>query len=600
MTSPILLLRSIALSVLLIFICSCEGNSSVVSTSASESSTMPFPTIILGKDETSLYYANFSFGSPQQEQSLRIDIAQPYVWLLSGNESSGCNNSFNGCTSDNRYFIDNSTTSIDLNDGHVYQLDFMDGILMNGSAVMDTMNFTMLDMPSESDLPLVRSINSSSTAHLTENYLSLSNVSFINAIYASSLTKGALGLSGKITDEPMEIDSGKFDNSFFFLDMLTELGIVNSPSYSIWLGGDTISYNLTKLPSGVLANCGKLILGAVDPSLFSGPLRKFKMIPFMDRDTLAISNGYPILPMGAIYITSSSGKSQNVTAEEFAVPVLLDSRYSLSYLPTDAIIQIALQIGAIYVESLGKWLVACSIADLGVHLNFTFDDIEISIPLEDFLATTYDTQTSTTLHFSDGEDACFLTIVSKAVTGFNILGGAFLKNIYMAVDLDDESIAIAQARRVQVNTSASSASTILIPPLNTTRAVKAISSGNIPYAVSRNLSSSMTLYPQQAPSSTTNIPEQFTATLYSNGLISTGRSFYDTSRSTSSSKSSTTEFESFSISSAGNSSSTQAGNKKSNSASKRALPIAVDVPIMNKWSPLIFCLIGIFSLGIIL
>lgn len=557
---------------------------------------MPFPTIILGKDQTSLYYANISFGTPEQQESLRIDIAQPYIWLLSGNESSGCNVSYNGCTSVNRYFIDNSTTAINRNDGLVYQLDFMDSIFINGSAVMDTMNFTMLDMPNESSLPLVKSINSSSTAHLTENYLSLSNVSFINALYASSLTKGALGLGGKITDGTMEIDSSKFDNSFFFLNMLTELGIINSPSYSLWLGGDTISYNLTKLPSGVMDDCGKLILGAVDPTLFTGPLRKFKMIPFIDRDTLAVSTGYPILPMGTIYISSNTGKTLNMTAEDFSAPVLLDSRYSFSYLPTDAIVQIALQIGAIYVESLGKWVVACSIADLGVHLNFTFDNIEISIPLEDFLATSYDTQSNTTLHFSDGEDACYLTMVSKTGTGFNILGGAFLKNIYMAVDLDDESIAIAQARRVQMNTSANSASTTLIPPLNTTGAVQAIFSGNIPYAVSRNLSSSMTLYPQQAPSVTTNIPEQFTATLFSDGLISTGRSFYDTSRSTSSTKSTTTQFESFSISN----SSTTGANTKSNSAPKMALPIAVDVSFMNTWSSLIFGLIGIITLGIIL
>lgn len=558
---------------------------------------MPFPTILLGKDQTSLYYANISFGTPEQQESLRIDIAQPYIWLLSGNESSGCNASYNGCTSVNRYFMDNSTTSINRNDGLVYQLDFMDGIFINGSAVMDTMNFTMLDMPNQSSLPLVKSINSSSTAQLTENYLSLSNVSFINALYSYSLTKGGLGLGGKITDGTMEIDSSKFDNSFFFLNMLTELGVINSPSYSLWLGGDTISYNFTKLPSGVMDNCGKLILGAVDPSLFTGPLRKFKMIPFIDRDTLAVSTGYPILPMGTIYITSNTGKSLNLTAEDYSAPVLLDSRYSFSYLPTDAIVQIALQIGAIYVESLGKWVVPCSIADLGVHLNFTFDNIEISIPLEDFLATSYDAQSNTTLHFSDGEDACYLTMVSKTGTGFNILGGAFLKNIYMAVDLDDESIAIAQARRVRINTSANSASTTLIPPLNTTGGVKAIFSGNIPYAVSRNLSSSMTLYPQQAPSVTTNIPEQFTATLFSDGLISTGRSFYDTSRSTSSTKSTTTEFESFSIS---NSSTTQGNNTKSNSAPKMFLPIAVDVSFMNKWSSLIFGLIGIITLGIIL
>lgn len=97
--------------------------------------------------------------------------------------------------------------------------------------------------------------------------------------------------------------------------------------------------------------------------------------------------------------------SLNMTSKDFLSPALLDSTSSVSYLPTNTIIQIAVQIAATYVESLDRWLVQCSMANMGVSLGFTLRELVIEIPLRDLLSSTYDTSTNSSMFFSSGQEA---------------------------------------------------------------------------------------------------------------------------------------------------------------------------------------------------
>ena len=261
--------------------------------------------------------------------------------------------------------------------------------------------------------------------------------------------------------------------------------------------------------------------------------------------TNAITIGYPIVPLGPIYIVSNSGESLNMTSKDFLSPALLDSTSSVSYLPTSTIIQIAVQIAATYVESLDRWLVECSMADMGVTLGFMFRSLTIKIPLSDLLSSTYDTTTNSSMFFSSGQEACFLTLYANTNTGVNILGEAFMKNIYMAVDLEDNSIAIAQAKNIEDGAITDEAN-----ETNSVSAVKKIKSGYIPYAKTMNSTNTrnMTLYPSYKSGYMFTVPGQLTAA-YSDGVIAgAGRSFYDTSRSSTTTKSSSSLFDSFSVS----------------------------------------------------
>ncbi|CAI4058949.1 hypothetical protein SKDZ_04G5480 [Saccharomyces kudriavzevii ZP591] len=503
-------------------------------TAKSKSSSVtedPFPVLTVGKDGMGSYYVNTTFGTAGQHQRLAIDIVQPYMNLVSGmNESSG------------GYFINESTSSIPVSPGQVYELSFVDGRAINCTLVTDDMNFTSVSLENSSFALITNLVENQDNIQFESGSLSISNVSFFNIESSNFKSSGLLGLSGKVTNPGTDIDSSQYTEYSYFLSLLKDANFIESPSYSLWLAGDTSTYKTYRDP---IFNCGKLLLGGVDPSLFTGTLGQFDLIPYADPVTNAITIGYPIVPLGPIYIVSNSGESLNMTSKDFLSPALLDSTSSVSYLPTSTIIQIAVQIAATYVESLDRWLVQCSMADMGVTLAFRLRDLFIEIPLRDLLSSTYDTSTNSSMLFSSGQEACFLTLYANTNTGLNILGEAFMKNIYMAMDLEDNTIAIAQAKKVEDDA--------VIDDANETTAsavIKKISSGYIPYAkvMNSSITRNLTLYPSYRSGYMFTVPGQLTAA-YSDGVITgAGRSFYDTSRTSTSPRSTSSLFDSFSVS----------------------------------------------------
>lgn len=560
------------------------------------------PTLSLNKDNNSVYYTNVSIGTPGQKQHLVINIVDPYNWVTSSNfeTHNHISNHQSGL-----YDSNFSETSESEDGSRIFHLDFVDLENVNATAVMDRISFESVSLKNQSLHSLNNSQNGDSWVSYDPHSLVLSNLSFFE-INDTSSQEGVLGLGGRISDQGTDIDSSQFDSSFFFLENLRDNGIIESLSYSLWFGGDTRPYyNMGRdVPDEI--DCGKLILGGVDPYYYTGSLKKFHNLIFLDSKTDTLSRGYPVLPMGTINVVSSAGNSINVTNENFLTPVLLDSRYSFSHLPAEAIVQIAVQINAIYVKEIDKFVVSCKIADMGVTIQFEFGDLSINVPLTDFLMSSYNPNLNSTMRFSGGDEACFMTMVSSEETGFNILGTSFLRNIYLAVDHDDQSIAIAQARRkyttlispeIEDGSSAISATfNYLSPSLSSTGEAKPMASGYIPYAVSSNESLSMTLSPSQPPSRDSHIPNQFTATVFSNGLISTGRSLYNTYRLTSPSTTVPTDFASFSVTSAQRTNSAgQQGHK--DSSGYRLKPPEIGI---KNWISHTFSLVVIVTLLIIL
>ncbi|CAI4038209.1 hypothetical protein SMKI_04G5490 [Saccharomyces mikatae IFO 1815] len=501
----------------------------------------PFPVLTVGKDVNGNYYVNSTFGTPGQLQRLEVDIVQPYLNVASGTNDSRSKFS-DVCNSHPSYFANESTSSVPVSPGQIYEFSFVDGRAVNCTLITDDMNFTDISSENSSGTLVTELLKTRGNVQFNSGSLSISNVSFFSVESSNFKTSGLLGLSGKITNPGSAADSSHYTEQSYFLSLLKDVNLIESPSYSLWLAGDTSTYQTHRDP---IYNCGKLLLGGVDPSLFTGTLGKFDLIPYVDPVSSAVSTGYPIVPLGPIYIVSNSGQSLNMTSKDFLSPALLDSTSSVSYLPTNTIIQIAVQIAATYVESLDRWLVQCSMANMGVSLGFTLRELVIEIPLRDLLSSTYDTSTNSSMFFSSGQEACFLTLYANTNTGLNILGEAFMKNIYMAMDLEDNTIAIAQAKKIEddaVNDDANET--------NASTVIKKIKSGYIPYARMMNSSSTrnLTLYPSHRSGYMLTVPGQLTAA-YSNGVITgAGRSFYDTSRTTTSPRTSSSQFDSFSVS----------------------------------------------------
>ncbi|CAL9730774.1 hypothetical protein MOUN0_K03708 [Monosporozyma unispora] len=521
-----------------------------------EVSNYSLPQLNVGNYGAGTYYVNVSFGSPPQIQQLIIDISKAYTWTISGASDLQCNQLNSGCLGSNVYYPAESTSSVNVfNDStDNFHITFIDEQSINGTIYNDNWNFNNVEfVPVQGFNRSLSSMTPSSDAAITKNSMTLKNSSFIN-VDSKGIYDGMLGLAGAIRPINDFLPS-PLESPLLFLEKLKQDKIIDSLSYSLWLGNRTRArpFNLTSPTPNAYE--GKLLLGGVDPSLFQGPFYQFEMISYIDSHSNASISGFPILPMGPVYMTAKNGRKLNMTSEQYLEPVLLDSSLHGIYLPTSAIIQIAIQLGATYVQSLDGWLVPCDIAGMGAHLDFTFDGMVISVPIMDLLTRTIDPATSTEMHFSDGEPACLLKLSSNANMGFNVLGTAFLKNAYVAMDMEGSMVAIAQAKNVTEAGVKVTTTISMNEPLSTqyvtTMSVKAISSGDIPYATLRSegKNSQLSIF---ATGTATGVPAQFTAMINSNGLISgVGRSFFDTSRTTTTTKKSTSPYSFFSLNGSG-------------------------------------------------
>lgn len=522
-----------------------------------------FPSMLVGVNEYNYYYVNVSVGTPGQIQQLVINTASPYSWVMSGSNNSQCFNQ-SLCSSSTFYFQERSTSATNSHwydspdHQKLYSLGFIDGIAINGTAVNDVITFpnvSIINTGSESGSKTFKKVTHNVTTGnvtYTNDKISVSNLSFINVNESSNLQSGVLGLGGYILFPDAPIDKSNFDASFYFINDMVTAGIIESPSYSLWLNSgraientqgysgnedgsetdDDISATLATSNS-LTDGLGRLTFGAVDPSLYTGQMYQFNMIPFMDPKTGVASTGYPIVPMGPIYMVSKGGSRQNMTSEQHFEPVLIDSSFIGNYLPASTIIQIAIQVGATYVESLDRWLVPCYLQSYDAKIEFTFYKLRIQVPLSDLL-------TNSTMHYSDKQPACFLRLYANSYIGFNILGQSFLRSAYMVVDLDGGTVGLAQAFSNKLKFAASpgqqqtTTTTTTSGSVSSTPTLAAIKSGYIPYAYHKLYNTtSLALYPSSVSAFMSNIPGQYTATVFSNGII-TGRmrSLYDTSRST--------------------------------------------------------------------
>lgn len=469
-----------------------------------------FPSLVVGKDYSGMFYVNTTFGTPGQEQQLRVDTSQPYMWVVSGELYPQCNHLNSGCLTGSLYYPLQSTTSQRINPDDYLRLDFLDVISINGSTYKDNMNCTSLTSAKNATNYLEKNVDWDKK----NRWLSMNDTSFIVANETGSLIQGAIGLSGPISAPASVAVSGlNFDESFYFLHNLKNAGVIESASYSLWVNNDT-----NDEPFGQSQDAGRLLLGAVDPKYYEGDLVSFDNIPFYDPDTLTASSGYPIVPLSGIKIANSDKDILNLTDSSFLQPVFIHSRYQFSYLPLSLIIQVAIQTNAVYVDSLDRWLVTCDIGALGSNIIFEFGNLAISVPTVDFLGSTFNTGSNSSLHFTNGKEACYLKMYPNTATAFSILGQSFIKNTYIAQDLEGGKIALAQAVSDNAPDDRGNVSS---PAL--------IKSNSIPYAKTNNITTKLTMY-KSSTSLSSGLVDQFTASVRSDGEIFTGKTFYVTSR----------------------------------------------------------------------
>lgn len=448
-------------------------------------SAQTLPSLTAVSIDKGISYSVFTqFGTPGQDNLLRVDIAQPYIWVVSashGNEA--CDSAVNSTTLCAPHGLYNSTasnTSVNLNS--YQELTFLNGIEINGSIMEDTAFFYDSDNFTGYEFPKV-------------DFMAAEDL---------NVRVGALGLAGK-----SEGENDQFPNITFLSNMVAK-GLINSSSYSFFPEDNE---NL------------KLTFGGLNPNEFINDLVVFQKIPFQATDA-ALSYDFPIVPITGISVVNSAGTSVGLSYDQY--PVLLDSRITYSLLPYQVIISLAIQLNAYYSYDDNVWLAKCSTGTLGATLAFLFGNLTVQVPVSSFMTNLYD-EDDNQVNFDDGDPACILTVLPNSNFGYSILGTNFLKSVFLAVDNDNHQIALAQAynefyknqtsHQTKQFANMTKTSTSSIPFTSSL-----IQSGTIPFASGHNLTSvyqDFTLSFNTALASSV-IPPDITARV-THGTIYTGR-----------------------------------------------------------------------------
>lgn len=340
-------------------------------------------TATLDNEET-LYFVNATLGTPAQSVRLHIDTGSSDLWVNS-DTSTLCKGSSKPCAFAGTYKANASSTYNYV--GSWFNISYVDGSASSGDYVTDTLTFggtTINDL------------------QFGIGYQSTSSQGILGIGYAANEVQvGRAGLS-------------PYDN---LPAKMAALGKIKSNAYSLWL-------------NDLDANTGSILFGGVDTEQFEGELKTL-----------------PIQAEGAIYaefLITLTGLSMgdSVIASNQALPVLLDTGSSLTYLPDEMVQTIYDAVAAQYDATEGAAYISCSAANSNATMRFTFSEPVIAVAMNELVLDLV-TASGKRPTFKDGSDACLFGI-APAGTGTHVLGDTFLRSAYVVYDLANNEISLAQ------------------------------------------------------------------------------------------------------------------------------------------------------------
>ena len=255
-------------------------------------------------NEATLYFANVTIGTPQQQLRLDIDTGSSDLWTNSAN-SDLCQQSSQDCDQSGTYNANQSSSYSYVNSA--FQIKYADGSFAIGDYATDTLHFGGKD---------------------------ITGMQF-GIGYNSTSAQGILGI-GYPTNEASISTTAKTYNNLPV--QLLNQKVINTMAYSLWL-------------NDLDANTGSILFGGVDRDKYHGELATVPIIKEAGDYREFI-----------IALTSLTAANQTIF-ENTPIPVLLDSGSSLTYLPTsyaDAVFKI---FGATYDSQDGAAVVDCNMAN---------------------------------------------------------------------------------------------------------------------------------------------------------------------------------------------------------------------------------------------
>ena len=251
---------------------------------------------------------------------------------------------------------------------------------------------------------------------------------------------GILGLSYATSENIVPFDLQDVSPTIY--DQLMSEGIIDRAAYSLYL-------------DDVEANAGSILFGAVDPTKYTGDLVSLPVQPSV---CVALHNGssecfYESLQVAltSIAINDQSG-TRMLTGSNYSVPALLDSGNSQQTWSEAPYNELVKGLGGVNAgpDQFGQPYVPCSYKNANASITYTFGHgPSVTVPFSELIVgKAYGT-------FPDGEARCLFRVGSeKYVNGGGVgLGDTFLRSAYVVYDLQNNEIALAQAKWNATSTS---------------------------------------------------------------------------------------------------------------------------------------------------
>lgn len=483
-------------------------------------SNSPYVSMEMFSNDEVVWYVDVIVGG--QDQSLRVDIVQPNLWVLDGEVFPACSDvaasiitttleatsTFSEqvvyetvpCHTLGAYNLSDSEKGVAMNEQ--YGETFIDYVSLNGSLVEDS--FTLVNV-------------FGNNSAISKQEIGIQTMSFLN-VNQTNVVVGGFGLG-----TPSDADSYLQDS---ILQKLVDQEVISYMGYSM---------------ASVDNQTGRVVFGAVDTELYTGPLVQFDNIGYA-LSANVITHQYPIVPLSGMTVNNDKGVSAWLTDVGSTIPVLLDTRTTFLYLPYAYVVSVAIQLNGFYSDTLEQWFVKCSVGDVNASIGFKFGNLTVDVPVDQLIRQISDTN-GTDVSFEDGTAACMLAMLPDNYYGYSVLGTPFTNSVFLAVDNEGQKVAMAQADNESYkahkgtqdpaysdyNTSSTASQT------STDNSASQIRSGYIPFAVTNNITDTLTLsYLYQ----TAGTAFKQTA-LYTSGQLFTGRALNSTTNSFKSTSSAT-------------------------------------------------------------
>lgn len=357
--------------------------------------------------EGSAYWLDLTIGTPPQKFKLQLDTGSSDLWVPAAN-ATACSRHHDSCPGG--AFNVNKSTTAEITLPWQWEVAYGDGTADGGDYFTDVV------------------VVGNDTIEAGIMQLGLAMITVDGPVVQND-GHGLVGVG--YSSLQSGVTSGIFQGDSIppsLTQALVKTGAIEREAYSLYLND---------FESGE----GAVLFGGVDSSKYTGELVALPILPTPDNFSDYTSFN---IALTGISLTDENG-THKLTDDDFAVPALIDSGTVAQTLPRSVYDAILGGLGASNDPNLGGPSVPCVYGDSNIYITYSFGGPggpSIDVKLSELLGPG---QPDTTF-YEDGTPACAIFMMQETEELGYILGDSFMRSGYFVYDLENNMMAIAQAR----------------------------------------------------------------------------------------------------------------------------------------------------------